>query len=276
MSGGRTGRPRTRGFLARGAACLVALVLAAGCSPAGADPGLDAPESTTAGEETAGPRPLTTTEAQRLAATRFHNFDAGVRTVTAEYTDTGATLHLDAWVDYTEHVGYGVLSDSADQAVLILWSATGSWTMPWSAAEPAPLPVPEAGATEADWSGQALEPQASRTDALLALLLSLGSDRPDNAVLLAQTDARWLRADQLAGVTVDVIAGPSADEVFVPDGRSGAEIAEAATTRYWVGDDGVLHRFEVRLGGAGDWIPIDYTDTDVAFADDLAFLDGSS
>ena len=78
---------------------------------------------------------------------------------------------------------------------------------------------------------------------MLLLLLELGSDRPDNAQLLLQSDAQWLRADTDDGVPVDVFAGPSAPVV---SGETAAG-PNPGRLRYWVDGTGRLLRFEVDL-----------------------------
>ncbi len=217
-------------------------------------------------------RPLTTEEAQRLARVRFANFDAGTRAVTARVTDAGVGYEVDAWVDFQAGLGYGHLENTGGEAALIAWSSSAVSSYAGPAAQPAPLPPPGTEDGAGSWTSSALDPAASRLHALLAVVLESGSDRPDNPLLLQQTDARWLRSETVDGVEVDVISGPTADEAHVP-GTSAGDGSDSPV-RYWVDDDGVLQRLEVRLGGGGEWTSVDLAPADgVEFAD--AFLEAS-
>ncbi|GAB2609675.1 hypothetical protein [Pseudactinotalea suaedae] len=225
-------------------------------------------------------RPLTSEEAQHLALVRFRNFDAGTRPVSFEVTDSGLTYVVEASVDFAAGLGYGLVSDPAGSETLLLgWSSTTVSTTPWAGGEPAPLPAPP---VDESWTTSALSVEQSRLHATLAILLELGADRPDNALLLQQTDARWLRDDEVTidsdsdsdsdSVAVSVIAGPTADVVYDPE--SGLpDDGSAATLRYWVDDTGVAHRVELRLGAGGDWTVVDLgTGTGSGMADQLGEL----
>jgi hypothetical protein len=223
--------------------------------------------------EAASPRPLTNEEAQHLALVRFRNFDAGTRPVTFQITDAGITYVVDANVDFAAGLGYGLVSDPAGtETLLVGWNATTVTTTPWNGGE-APLPAP---AVDESWTTSALSPEQSRLHAVLAIVVGLSADRPDNAVLLQQTDARWLRDDTLPTdsdpVEVAVIAGPTADVVYDPE--SGLpDDGSAATVRYWVDGTGTAHRLELRLGGGGDWTVIDLgPGSGSGMADDLGGL----
>ena len=262
-------------------AALIAVALLAGCSSTDshgpADGGTSAEGGTDAeggaGEPASagpGPRPLTTEEAERLAVARFRNYDDGVREVSFEVTDAGATYAVDGWVDWTQHLGYGVAAGGSE-SLLLAWSPAALSSHPWTVGEPAPLPVPGLADGAQDWISSDLLPEASRLHAVLALVLTLGADRPDNALLLSQTDARWLRTDEVAGVPVDVITGPTADVAYDPETSTAAGDGSDATIRYWVGEEGSILRLEARLGGGSEWTVVELGPAaDVEFAE--AFL----
>jgi hypothetical protein len=258
---GQSVPPRRRLAALTVAMCLLAGV--AGCS--GEPP--SAPNATDVGATApAEPRPLTTDEAQRLAVMRFMNFDAGVRSVHFEVDDAGVRYAVEGWMDFAAGLGYATLRAEGD-AALIVWTAEtiGSHAPVGDEHEP-PIPPPVDSVDDADWSTSALTPSASRLHAALAIALEAGHDRPDNPVLLQQTDARWLRSDEVDGDAVDVVAGPTSDHAYDPDAAVGD--GSDATIRYWVDRDGVLRRLEARLGGAPDWTAIDFGDGgDVRFAD---------
>ena len=72
-------------------------------------------------------------------------------------------------------------------------------------------------------------------------MLDLGSDRPENPLLLQQDGAQWLRSDSVDGAPVDVFTATA-------DGNA----------RYWVDHDGLMQRAEVLVGG--DWDTVDLGD----------------
>jgi hypothetical protein len=222
----------------------------------------------------AGPRPLTTDEAQRLAVMRFSNFDAGVRSVRFEVDDAGVQYAVEGWTDFAAGLGYATLHAGGDGA-LIVWTpeTIGSHAPVGDEPQP-PIPPPVDSVDDADWSTSALSPSASRLHAALAIALEAGHDRPDNPVLLQQTDARWLRSDEVGGEAVDVVAGPTSDHAYDPD--TAVDDGSDATIRYWVDRDGVLRRLEARIGGAPDWTAIDFGDGgDVSFADAFTATEGA-
>ena len=230
------------------AALAVSALLLAGCAPAESEP-----------------RPLTTAEAELLAVIRFNNFDAGTREIAMTVPGDGG-VRLKGWVDFATHVGYAAASDLAGEEPLglVRWNFTNVGVREGSL--PAEmLPPPTDG-----WVVGALDASSSINTAM-AVVLSLGSDRPDNPQLLQQTDARWLRTDEVSGVPVTVFAGPSADAVATADPVRGAEL-----TRYWVDDDGLLLRFEARNDPASDdWVVADFASADGVDVGEVPDVDGS-
>lgn len=249
------------------AAALLAAIVLTGCSDTAENGTHSAPPETATAET--GPRPLTTEEAERLAVARFRNYNDGVREVSFDVTDSGVTYAVDGWVDWTQHIGYGVATGGdGTESLLLAWTATALSSHPWTVGDPAPLPPPGLADGGPDWTSSDLVPENSRLHALLTLVLTLGADRPDNALLLSQTDARWLRADEVAGVPVDVITGPTADVAYDPQTSSAAGDGSDATMRYWVAEEGSILRLEVRLGGGGEWTLVEFAPAaEVAFAE---------
>ena len=221
------------------AAIVVVAVLASGCA---------------AGEP--DPRPLTTEEAEILAIARFNNFDAGIRGIELQVPGSDG-IRLDGWVDFADHVGYGSASDVNDGAPLGLVR----WNLQTVGVREGEVPASLLPPPTDSWVTGPLD-TSSIINTALAVVLSLGADRPDNPQLLQQTDARWLRTDEVAGVPVTVFAGPSADEVATAAPTRGAEL-----TRFWVDENGILLRFEARSDPASeDWVVVDFADADI---DDL-------
>lgn len=264
---GRAPRGASRRRFGRLAALAAAAVLVlAGCS------GDDDPGAAASGSPSAeGPRPLTGDEAQRLSMMRYTTYTDGVRAIRFEVADNGRTFTVDGWADFARHVGYAHVGQDGGEPELVAWTTAQITSHapvgPDSGGGP-PLPPPD----DAAWTSSALAPEQSRLHAMLALVFQAASDRPDNPLLLQQTDARWLRSDEVDGVRVDVVAGPTADRVHDPATATTAADGGDATVRYWLDGQSRLLRLEARLGGAGEWTAVDFADApDVDFA--AAFLE---
>lgn len=180
------------------------------------------------------PTALTSEQAERLAVTRFRNYDAGVRTIeiTVPTTEVGE-ITLTGWFDFAQGVGYGSVKGGGT----VWWSAeTVAFRDVLSAEAQLPLPADQ-------WVSYPLDPTSNPLAAALALVAELGFDRPDNPQLLAQSDAALVRADTVNGTDVDVFIGPSSS--------AAAESSDSDTrARYWVDATGLLLRFEAPKGGA--------------------------
>ncbi|MFJ4223663.1 hypothetical protein [Microbacterium sp. NPDC089695] len=238
-------RRRWMPIAALGAIALIAGAVTASVlvsAPTGQEPAASTP---------AGPRGLTTEEAERLAVARFLAYQDGSRTFHTEVAAGGVAVELTGRADYRAGIGLATATSGGERAV-ITWNATTlvGWTgQDTSTADGIPTTAPsEPGAA------RPLDPAASNVDTVLVLILALGVDRPENAQLLRQSDAAWLRADEVDGVRVDVFAGPS--DADTGDG--------AGTIRYWVDDRGAVHRIEADLPsgpividiGVEDHVPI--------------------
>lgn len=208
-------------------------------------------------------RALTTEEAQRLAIARFTNYDEGVRAIVATVPGQ-QPVRLTGWVDFANHRGL-VSVGTSDKAPgeLGLYAWTGEKIAARDGAVTAPgLPLPEDG-----WQIEPLDASASVLQNLFVVALSLGSDRPDNPTLLQQSDARWLRSDDIDGTDVDVISGPTSDGPAV-----GTPDPAAATVRYWIDEKGRLLRVELRQPGSDQWTILnlgDRSDLDLSPIDTL-------
>lgn len=202
--------------------------------------------------------PVTTEESQILALARFNNFDQGTRMFETDITVQGQDLHIKGWVDYLDHNGYaGVTGEGFDDQVL-LWnselvalsgSALDSKNFP--PLDPGPFPEDTTAVRE-------LHPESSALDTLLLLLLSLGSDRPENPLLLQQAGALWLDSERVEiegeSIELDVFSAPPGGEALTADDPQ--PTPEDATVKLKVDDRGVLHVVNVLI--AGDWVTVTY------------------
>ncbi|MFF9819546.1 hypothetical protein [Streptomyces sp. NPDC014006] len=199
------------------------------------------------GSGSSGPRALTSDEANRLAITRFRNYEAHGRAVTITVPGTAGGLIVTASVDYRGKVGYGVVHGTGRDTSsdgLIEWTATSVFVHPMvKAPAHAPASPPDSG-----WYSRPLQSSGSSLDSSLTIALGLGSDRPDNAQLLPQNGAAWWGRDQVDGHRVDVMTGPSSRE------RSGT----AGNVRYWVGSDGTMYRVRISVSSATQPVVMDF------------------
>jgi hypothetical protein len=177
---------RRTGARARAALALTAalVVLIAGCSTS---PTEDAPLVDT---------PLTLEQASLLAETLHRNHEAGGAsfTVTARDTTTGATVVLDGQVDW--RTGHGLadavgLRDEAGEVLAVAWTRDA---------------VAEQRVAGEPFELRGVDTSQHTADRLIAIVLGLATERPDNAQLVLQKpDAGFVRRDVLRGVDVEVL-----------------------------------------------------------------------
>jgi hypothetical protein len=202
------------------------------------------------------PKQLTQEQAELLATVRFRNYDAGVRAVSVTIPDSasqgaGSGGRLTGWVDFAGHLGYGSVEQGGAALGSVLWNGT-RMAVAESAPVPASFPIPEAG-----WRSDGLDVRASALTQTLAILLDLGSDRPENPLLLRQSDAAFVRTDTVDGRPVVVLAGPSPAQAESPPASTADD---SKRVRYWIDDDGLVLRVQLRLAGTTGWTVVDLTD----------------
>lgn len=200
-----------------------------------------------AGSADSGPRAVTADEASRLAIARFRNYQKQGRAVTISVPGAAGELVITGSADYRAKTGYGVLkgegrNDSGNG--LIRWTADRLELHPLSSVPDLPPAKPPADG----WYARPLNPAAGALDRALAILLGLGSDRPDNAQLLPQNGAEWVAADQVNGHPVDVFTGPDSRD------RPGS----AENVRYWLDADGVMYRVRAAIPGEANPVVISF------------------
>lgn len=244
-------------------------------------------------------RPLTATEARRLADMRVTNYRderAGIR---ATWGDGDAQVSLAGWVDWRQALTYvRVGGPGAGDRRGLLQAVPGlvatrpaapgevaeevSPTDPADATKPVPPIAEPPAAPPADgwrvrpWAASGKN--ATPLDAFLSLVFVVASTKPDQADLLAKSEARWLGQERLSGTTVDVLLGPAVPPQPLPTAspskpaKSAAKKPEATATataspspsrtapptalkdlgggvRYWLDSGSTLRRFEALLPG---------------------------
>lgn len=200
---------------------------------------------------------LTDAESERLAVARFRNFDAGVRSIDVQLPESSAgTITLTGWFDWANGAGYAAASNEDGSLGLVWWSESTIATREQPVDEPI-LPIPVDG-----WASGPLDPANSSFTNILSVIVALGSDRPENPLLLRQSDAAWLRTDTIGDLAVDVFAGPSGSTGDDSAGESGQAGDPQTAPRYWLDDTGLMHRVELRLGGSSEWTTVDFGSAD--------------
>nr|WP_079174994.1 hypothetical protein [Streptomyces malaysiense] len=196
-------------------------------------------------------RALTPDEANRLAITRFLNYQAGGRAVTITVPSTAGGLVVTGSVDYRAGIGYGVVRGTGRDTSsdgLIQWTAAAVLVHPMAdvpaTAPPSPPP--------SGWYRRPVQSSGNALDTSLAIALGLGSDRPDNAELLPQNGAAVVGQDKVRGHSVEIMTGPN---VHTKSGTSADAVSGTGdSVRYWIGVDGTMYR--VRAGVASESRPV--------------------
>ncbi|MES4907039.1 MULTISPECIES: hypothetical protein [unclassified Streptomyces] len=204
-----------------------------------------------------GPRDLTSDQANRLAVTRFRNYQAGGRAVTINVPGTAGGLTITGSIDYRGKIGYGVVHGTGRDTSsngLIEWTATTVFVHPMTNA-PAKAPARPPGS---GWVSRPLQQYGSSLDSSLAIALKLGNDRPDNAELLPQNGAAWVGEDRLDGHQVDIMTGPSATRATSGTASAVPTSGTGGAVRYWIGSDGTMYRVRVGVASAPEPVVIDF------------------
>lgn len=173
--------------------------------------------------------PLTVAQAERLAAARFQltaRDEFGAR-VASGAADDVQRITADLTVSGSDHAAWGVLHRGPDGLAV-------DEDLAFTADEVA---------TKVDGGWRASAWSEASDLAPLGVVLGLIADRPENAQLLRQSDARFLGTEQTDGAERSVFRLPSSD-------------GGVGKTRIWLDADGAI----VRLDDGGDGLVITITD----------------
>jgi hypothetical protein len=180
------------------------------------------------------PSPLTNDQASRLAQAGYSNLLAGGAEFEANSAFLGVqpseTVRLVGVVDWENHIGRAtVISDGPSSGIVeVYWNETTVLER-WPGMDDI---VSSLGGPNQPWVARPPEPATKQIDRLLAILIGLALEQPENAILLQQTEgSAFLRDDALRGRNVEVL-------------RYGNRNV------YWLAaDDGTMLRFEGNSAG---------------------------
>lgn len=208
------------------------------------------------------PRALTSDEANRLAVTRFLNYQAGGRAVTITVPNATGGLVISGSIDYRTHTGYGVVRGTGRDTSsdgLIQWTSTTVLVHPMTD----PPAVAPASPPASGWHSRPLRTSGMALDTSLGIALGLGSDRPENAALLPQNGAAWVGRDKVHGHRTDIMNGPDATSSSGESSSSGSSSSSdkagtSETVRYWIGSDGTMYRVQVGIASESQPVVLDF------------------
>ncbi len=191
-------------------------------------------------------RAISSDEANRMALARLTTYMASPVAVTVRVDDNGMVEEVRGLVDYRTGHAVGSYIATGHQVVLgrglIAWDTGGLGLAPLPRDGSAPA-VAAARIPPSGWSPRAYT--ADPLDAALQLLMGLGTDRPDNAQLLAQSGPRWLGAQDIDGRHYDIFSGPHPQ----PQQSGTADPGGLSPLTYWIDATGDLRRVRMRMPG---------------------------
>ncbi|WP_406340650.1 hypothetical protein [Streptomyces sp. NBC_00648] len=192
-------------------------------------------------------RPVTLEEAQRLALARLSVYESGPASVLLRVPAADTDVGVEAVVDYAAHRALGSYH-ALGRDGRVAWDAAGVSVAPGGGR----LERPGAASR---WSRRSYT--RDPVDRALRLVLALGSDRPENAQLLAQSGPQWLGEKRLRGHTYTLFAGPRPTTRTAGGAKPSGPPTSPVT--YWIDETGVLGRVEAVLTSGGDPVTVDFT-----------------
>ena len=179
------------------------------------------------GETTNTERPLTSDEAGLMAMVQYSNLQAGGATVEVASTSTvtGESVSLRGEVDWADHSGRVLVSANGEESGVseIAWVNEQVFERRRDVAEI----LQSLGLAPDTWITRQMDPVNRPVDRVIAILMRLSSNEPDNAVLIQQQEgSAFMRTDTWRNSPVNVF-------------RFGKQ------TLYWLDSEtGDLRRFE--------------------------------
>ena len=155
-----------------------------------------------------GPQPLSRVQSERLAQAGYMNLQARGARFEANSAflgvGDGESLTLVGEIDWANHAGRAVVRGEGAEAGVaeVYWQDT-------IVLERRPAMdslIASRGGPAAAWIARAPDKSQRQLDRLLAIILGLAMEQPDNAVLIQQgEDNAFIRTDELRGTAVEVL-----------------------------------------------------------------------
>lgn len=221
--------------------------------------------------DTAKPRAITSSEAQRLAMVRFKAFEDSPETVTLTIDDSTDSYSVRGLVDYRTHHAVATYAAGAagqkQQTGLVAWDDSGLAVAPRAKGTPhssemAHWEMTEIARAAGKVQARRWSPRAYATyplDVALHVVMALGADRPDNAQLLAQSGARRLGESTLRGKSYTRFSGPRPrPQASRAAGAPPQHGPSSSPLTYWVDQNGNLGRMEIRGAAMKRPVTVDF------------------
>lgn len=158
--------------------------------------------------ESSAPTPLTREQATLMADVLYRNRESGGArfSLSTPLGPEGGTLTMSGEVDWTEHHGHALVATSTstdDPLTEVWWSLDRVFERRPSLDET----LIDAGVSlTASVIERPVDMERRRIDQLIALIVALASEQPENAGLIMQTEgSAFLRNDTLRGTDVEVL-----------------------------------------------------------------------
>lgn len=158
--------------------------------------------------ESPAPTPLTREQATLMADVLYRNRESGGATFTLSTPlgPEGGTLTLFGEVDWVGHHGHAIVTTSEpidDPLTEVWWSLQNVFERRPSLDEDL---IDLGVAMTASVIERPVDLERRRIDQLIALIIALAAEQPENAELILQTEgSAFLRLDELRGVDVEVL-----------------------------------------------------------------------
>ena len=158
--------------------------------------------------ESSAPTPLTREQATLMADVLYRNRESGGATFTLSTPlgPEGGTLTLSGEVDWVGHHGHAIVTTSepaVDPLSEVWWSLERVFERRPSLDEDL---IDLGVALTASVIERPVDLERRRIDQLIALIVALAAEQPENAELILQTEgSAFLRLDELRGVDVEVL-----------------------------------------------------------------------
>ena len=164
--------------------------------------------ATCSGGRDSGPTPLTRQQASVMAELLYRNRESGGATFTLSTPlgPEGGTLTLSGEVDWVGHHGHAIVATSEpidDPLTEVWWTLENVFERRPSLDEDL---IDLGVAMTASVIERPVDLERRRIDQLIALVVALAAEQPENAELILQAEgSAFLRVDELRGVDVEVL-----------------------------------------------------------------------